>query len=79
MLLCCVARFLNLLGCLSDSRCDLFRFVLDLLVQALEDWENGAVKVLLGLKMRVCKGLLEQLVCLLLMHVDEVYSPRYSL
>lgn len=53
VLLCGVAGLLDFLCALACAGRELFRLVLDFLVKTFEDWENGALEVLLGFEMRV--------------------------
>lgn len=57
VLLRCVAGFFDLLCCFSDTRVDLVGLGFNLFVQTLENWEDGAMEVLLGLNVRVGEGL----------------------
>ena len=53
MFLCGISGFVDLLRTLTGTTGELLRLVLDFLVQAIEDRENGTLEVLFGFDMRV--------------------------
>lgn len=57
VLLGCVAQLVNLLGARVGARVELLGLVLDFLVQALEDGQDGALEALFGLDVGVDHGL----------------------
>lgn len=57
MLLGRVARPINLLGALLCPVCELLGLILDFLMQALDNWEDGTFDALLRLGIRVDQGL----------------------